>query len=115
MNEIGYNPQVHKEANNLYGFQGDQRSQKAHIIIPRSQVGGASNDVGFLRKEKGEYEMIVSEYDQKATFTQTRVNNLKQIYAKKVILKQAKKAKYKVSSEQVQADGSIKIKVRLRN
>lgn len=111
---MGYNPLIHKEAVNLYGYQNDQRSQKANIIIHRSQVGSASNDVGFLKKTSGGFEMIVSEYDQKTNFNQKRVDKLKQTYAEKVIIKHAKKAKHKIKSQEVQADGSIKIRVRLR-
>lgn len=110
-----YNPEVHKEAVNLYGYQGDRRSEKAHIVIPRNQVGVASNDVGFFKNKDGSYKMIVSEYDQRTYWTESFVNKLKQTYAKNVILKNSKKMKHKLKSQQVQADGSIKIKVRVRD
>jgi len=110
-----YNPSVHKEAVNLYGYQGDKRVEKAHIVIPRNQVGVASNDVGFLKNKDGSYKMIVSEYDQRTYWTESFVNKLKQTYAKNVILKNSKKMKHKLKSQQVQADGSIKIKVRIRD
>lgn len=48
----------------LSGYQGDARSQKAHIVIPRGQISSASNDIGFLREEDGTYTVHVSEYDQ---------------------------------------------------
>ncbi len=62
LKEMGYTPQVHKNAVNLYGYQGDKRSQKAHIVIPRKQVGGASNDVGFERVDGG-FILHASAYD----------------------------------------------------
>jgi hypothetical protein len=56
---------------NLVGYQGDTRTQEAHIIARASFVnhhlgGGASNDVGFLRADDGSYEAIVSDYDESA-------------------------------------------------
>ncbi len=56
--------EIHEDAVNLQGYQGDTRSQKANIIIRRRNVGGASNDIGFVRLEDGTYEAIVSDYDK---------------------------------------------------
>lgn len=56
--------EVHDKATNLYGFQGDKRAQKAHVIIRRKDVGAASNDIGFEQKEDGTYEAIISQYDK---------------------------------------------------
>ena len=52
----------HNEATNLYGYQSDRRAQKANIIIRRQHVGGAANDLGFV-KENGTYKAIISDYD----------------------------------------------------
>lgn len=109
-----YNPTIHEEAVHLYGYHGDKRKEKANIVIPRNQISSASNDVGFLKKKDGSYEMIVSEYDQSYTWNKEFVNKLKQNYAKNVIVKNSKKMKHKIRSQQIQADGSIKIKVRVR-
>lgn len=56
--------EVHDDAVNLYGYQGDVRQQKANIVIRRKHVGGAANDIGFVRMEDGTYEAIVSDYDR---------------------------------------------------
>ena len=58
--------EVNEVAQNLYGYQGDKRNQKANIIIRRKNVGGASNDIGFVKKPDGTYEAIISEYDRHA-------------------------------------------------
>ena len=108
-----YKPEIHKEAVNLFGYHGDRRQEKAHIVIPRKQISSASNDVGFLKNAKGGYEMIVSAYD-KGIFTPAQINKLKQLYAKNTIVKHTKKSKHKIRSQEVQADGSIKIRVRVR-
>ena len=54
----------HEEAQNLYGYQGDKRAQKANIIVRRKYVGGSSNDIGFEKKEDGTYAAIISDYDR---------------------------------------------------
>lgn len=54
--------EVHASPVQLVGYQGDRREQKAHIVIRRQHVGGASNDVGFLGSPTG-YQALVSGYD----------------------------------------------------
>jgi len=106
---MGYKPVVSETAKNLKGYQGDTRPQKAHIIIPKSQVGQASNDVGF-EKIKGKYIMHLSEFDQHGF----RTNKLKQLYNKAKITRYVKKTrKLSVKSSEVRKDGSIAIKVRI--
>lgn len=110
---MGYTPLVHEEAKNLHGYHGDVRKQKAHIIIPRSQVGSASNDVGF-EKVDGKYIMHLSEYDQSShTFKE---NKFKQLYNKNKVMKAIKKnSKLSVKSTQVRKDGAISVRVRVSN
>lgn len=52
----------------LKGWQGDKRTQKAHIIVPQalvnSHLGGRdSNDLGFIQKN-GKFQAIISDYDR---------------------------------------------------
>jgi len=47
----------------LEGYQGDKRKQTANVIIPRSQVGGASNDLGWMVEPSGT-KQFVSDYDK---------------------------------------------------
>lgn len=56
--------EVHDDPQHLYGYHGDKRPEKAHVIIRRSNVGGSSNDIGFVRKEDGTFEAIISEFDR---------------------------------------------------
>ena len=39
-----FKPQIHASPVHLYGWRGDKREQLAHIIVPRQQIGGPSND-----------------------------------------------------------------------
>jgi len=110
---MGYTPLISEEAKNLHGYHGDVRKQKAHIIIPRSQVGGSSNDVGF-EKVDGKYIMHLSEFDQNSqTFCE---NKFKQLYNKNKVLKAVKKnTKLSVKSTLVRKDGSIAVRVRVNS
>lgn len=86
LEELGFKPNVHKEAQNLRGYMNDTREQKAEIIILKEQLNKnftkASNDLGFLWNEETEqYEMICSEYDEKLKLP----GRIKQAYAKAVI------------------------------
>lgn len=111
LKDMGYTPTVHKTAKQLEGYRGKQREQRAHIIIPRKQVGGASNDVGF-EKVDGNYRTHASAYDS-TWRTGKKINKLKQGYAEKVIMKVVKMhSKYSFKSRKVDEEGNIKIKVR---
>lgn len=113
LKELEYPFEIHAEARSLYGYVGDVREQKANIIIRREHVGSASNDIGFLRKSDGSYELIISEYDQNNKQGKLFLKNLKQIYAKNKSIKQIKRAGVKVVSQKTtQEDGKLKIKIR---
>ena len=102
LKEMGYNPQVSEKPQNLEGYQGDTRKQTAEIVLPRRQVGGASNDVGFKRQANGTYTLIVSDYDSGSCFGKKKQSQLKQLYAEKKSIKEAKKAGLKfVGKKQV--------------
>jgi len=88
LKDLGFKPEVHKEAVALYDYHGDLQYQTpdgkyvvasivhetpdarlmtAEIIIRREQIGSASNDVGFKWDAKSKaYQMIRSEYDESA-------------------------------------------------
>lgn len=55
--------EIHDESQHLFGYKGDKRQEKAHIIIRKKNVGTASNDLGFVSGEDGNYEAIISAYD----------------------------------------------------
>lgn len=86
----------HETPVNLKGYRGDQRNEKANIIIDRTQVNkftGASNDIGFLWNEaENKYEFIVSEYDQRHKMDQRVI----QAYVKIVLEKALKKNGFKI-------------------
>ena len=80
--------ELHQEAAPLYGYRGDQRAQRAHVIIRRQHVGPAANDVGWERLPDGTYRAWISEYDGRHRFDEAMQNRLKQEYACAAVARQ---------------------------
>jgi hypothetical protein len=115
LEELGYVYEEHKEASHLNGYMGDQREQVANIIVRRRNVGNASNDIGFLKKPNGNYEMIISEFDKGGNKKQAVdfMKKLKQIYGKHKAIKQCAKMGFKkIKVQKTTEDGKIKIRIR---
>jgi len=94
--------EVHKEAQALYGYQGDVRAQKAHLIIRREHVGRAANDLGFEKQADGKYRVWISEYDQKYNkYDDAWLGRLKQAYGVEKARVEAKKRGYRVSEQKL--------------
>ena len=101
--------ELHREAQPLYGYQGDIRAQKAHLIIRRQHVGPAANDLGFERQPDGKYRAWISEFDQRQNgYGDAWLGKLKQAYGVEKARAEAKKRGYRVS-EQQQDDGRIRL------
>ncbi len=63
---LGLTPKVYEQARALHGYQGDERKELAHIVIPKEQVGMASNDIGFfLDPQTKRYSAIISDFDRR--------------------------------------------------
>ena len=107
--DVGYNRvEVHEEATNLYGYQGDMREQKAEVVIRRAQVGSASNDMGFKRAEDGTFEAIISDYD-KHRHNQEWLKKVNQRYAFHKVTKELTDMGYEIG-DVVTEQGKIKFK-----
>lgn len=114
LKELGYQPQVSEKAQHLEGYHGDQRSQTAEIIIPRRQVGGASNDVGFKRNADGKFTAIISDYDRGSNFGVKKQAELKKLYAEKMAIKQGKANGLKFMGKKQTSDKNGKPVTRLQ-
>ena len=110
LKELGYPFEEHKVAQNLMGYRGDKRSQVSNIIVRRRNVGAASNDVGFLKKANGKYDLILSEYDRGMPQGKTFMYKFKQTYIKKQSQKMLKKKGYKLKKQKVEEDGTIELR-----
>ncbi|HEY3954935.1 MAG TPA: hypothetical protein VGM53_16300 [Streptosporangiaceae bacterium] len=52
--DLGYGKiEVHDQPQQLYGYLGGKRADRANVIIRREHIGRASNDIGFLRQDGG--------------------------------------------------------------
>lgn len=104
--------EVHREAQQLYGYQGDLRAQKAHVIIRRGDVGRAANDLGFERQADGRYRIWISEYDQAHNgYNGAWLGKLKQAYGVEKARAEARKKGYRVSEQKLD-DGRIRLVLR---
>ncbi len=99
----------HEEAQPLYGWENDVRSQKAHIIIRRVHVGFNSNDIGFERQADGKYRLWVSKFDQEEHgYDKAWQGRLKQAYGVEKARVEAKKKGYLVHEQKLD-DGHIRL------
>jgi hypothetical protein len=61
--------ELHSEPQRLVDFQGrqttyvDKTGDKAEIIVRRKHVGGAANDIGFVKDTTGNFKAVISAYD----------------------------------------------------
>jgi hypothetical protein len=108
--------EVYKTPQALYGYQGDAREQKAHIIIRRQHVGSYSNDLGFEKQANGSYRAWISEFDQTRTsggprYDEAWLGRLKQSYGVEKARLEAKKRGYRVSEQKLD-DGRVRLVLR---
>ena len=92
--EMGYTVEVHPEGAPLIGYHGDERSERAHVIIRRAQLDSASNDIGFLRGADGRFRAILSEYDRSIGYDPQWLGKVHQHYKEKQTLAVAKTKGY---------------------
>ena len=94
LRDLGYEPEVHASGAPLVGYQGDERPERAHIIIRRRQLDSASNDIGFARDASGVYRAIISEYDRGIGFNDAWLGRLAQTYKERQTMAVAKAKGY---------------------
>lgn len=107
--------EVHEEGAGLFGYGGDDRSKNkkganyappCHIVIRRKHVGGASNDVGYLRDGKGGYTAYVSDFDKGGNYSQSKQDAVAQDYAERVSMRSLKAKGYTVVRKK-EKDGTV--------
>jgi hypothetical protein len=94
LEQLGYKPEAHKGGASLFGYMGDERPERAHVIIRRSQLDSASNDIGFARDENGQYRAVVSEYDRGIGFDDKWIGRVSQAYKERQTMAIAKAQGY---------------------
>ena len=97
----------------LVAFQGDYRTQdgeghtkdaaramKADIIVRRKFVGGASNDLGFVKGADGKFRAIISDYDSNR-HNSNWLAKLKGEYAEANVVRNMKRAGVRITGRTV--------------
>jgi hypothetical protein len=101
LRQLGYNPEVCQEGRPLVGYMGDERAERAQIIIPRRQLDSASNDIGFARDASGVYRAIISEYDRGIGFDDAWLGRVSQAYKERQAMAVAKVRGYVFKGREV--------------
>jgi hypothetical protein len=91
---MGYRVEVHPNGAPLIGYHGDERPERAHVIIRRVQLDSASNDIGFVRGTDGRFRAILSEYDRGIGYDDRWLGKVHQNYKEKQTLAVAKAKGY---------------------
>jgi hypothetical protein len=101
LRDLGYEPEVCSEGRPLTGYMGEERAERAQIIIRRRQLDLASNDIGFARDGNGVYQAIISEYDRGIGFDTAWLGRLAQIYKERQTMAVAKSKGYTFKGREV--------------
>ena len=91
---MGYRVEVHADGAALVGYHGDERRETAHVIIRRTQLNSASNDIGFVRGTDGHFRAILSEYDRSIGYNDQWLGKVHQHYKESQTLAVAKSKGY---------------------
>jgi hypothetical protein len=117
LSELGYSPEISRDGLSLYGYLGDERPEKANIIIRRRQLNSASNDIGFARDANGVYRALISEYDRGIGFDDAWLGRVAQTYKERQTLAVAKAKGYRFLGRQVvetQAGKKVQLRFAVR-
>lgn len=108
LKEIGYSPEVHKEAVVLGGNYNKDKV-KAHITIPKSQFNGSYGDLGFERNKKG-FVMHADHIDIK----KFKLKDLNKKYSENKLRKYVNAtSRCNIFSRQEHKNGQIEIQLRM--
>jgi hypothetical protein len=91
---MGYQVEIHPEGGALIGYHGDERPERANVIIRRAQLDSASNDIGFVRGSDERFRAILSEYDRSIGYDDRWLGKVHQHYKEAQTLAVAKAKGY---------------------
>jgi hypothetical protein len=117
LSELGYSPEISRDGLSLYGYLGDERPEKANIVIRRRQLNSASNDIGFARDANGVYRALISEYDRSIGFDDAWLGRVAQTYKERQTMAVAKAKGYRFLGRQVvetQAGKKVQLRFAVR-
>jgi hypothetical protein len=95
----------------LYGYEGKERPERAHIVVRRQQIGRAANDLGFRWDDKRQvFIPIISEYDARTNLNQAWRDKLQATYAKAAVVQFLQDKGANVQFSQAGEDGRVVIR-----
>ena len=99
----------------LYGYRGDERQERADIVVRRGWIGQWANDIGWKQQPDGAYSLIISEYDgERAAVKGTRQHRLThdvmQEYSRRELLRRYEAEGYTVTEKRLE-DGRIELQI----
>lgn len=107
--KVGFgNVEVHNDAAQLVGYEGNLRRQRAEVIIRKRYVGSMSNDIGFKQNQDGSYSLIVSEYDA-PQYDDEWLKKLTRIYAEEVVTDRLANQGFVVQKTENRKDGGRRL------
>ncbi len=98
---MGYQVEFHADSKPLIGYHGDERPERAHVVIRRAQLDSASNDIGFVCGTDGRYRAILSEYDRSIGYDDKWLGKVQQHYKEQQTLAIAQAKGYALRSREV--------------
>ncbi len=112
LREVGYSEvEMHDQPQPLFGYQGDRRPERAHVIIRRQHVGSASNDLGFVRQDDGRFLAVISDYDRHR-HDQAWLGRVTARHAYHVTAKTLAAQGFDLTSETTEQDGTVRMVLR---
>lgn len=112
LSDVGFaDVEVHETAQPLYGYEGDVRPQRAHVIVRRRHVGGASNDIGFERRPDGHFTAVISDYDR-SLHDEAWLKRVTARHAYHVTAKTLAVQGFDLVDEQTDQDGTVRLVLR---
>ena len=93
----------------LYGYMGDERAERAQLVVRRQHIGSASNDLGFARTAEG-YTPIISEYDQRTMMGGKFIARLRASYNERVVEEMQRRLRGTIRRDQ--QGSTLKLKIR---
>lgn len=117
LRDLGFSPDASPEGLSLCGYLGDERPEKANVVIRRRQLNSASNDIGFARDANGVYRALISEYDRGIGFDDAWLGQVAQTYKERQTMAVAKAKGYRFLGRQVvetQAGKKVQLRFAVR-
>lgn len=112
--ESDFKAKVSEKPRRLEGYEGDKRTQTAEVIVPRSQVGHASNDIGFKRDSEGNFRAVVSEFDR-GKYNQEWLERVEKRYTEVKVMNELRARGYtEFERSTVKTDKGLRVVIRAK-